>query len=332
MPLVATRPARCRHRSARPGITLIELLIALAISAFLILGAVRVFGQARAAYRAQNLINQMQENGRYALAAIESDLRMAGFFGQTAQANRIFGARSALEPIGLVQQSSDCGRNWSVRLTQPVEGWNRRWMWSCPPRGAPAIDADSFVVRRASANKATTPLDPNTVYIQTNRTGDGRLFLGAGAPPLRSGYETYPLRVTGYYVSDNSVLDLPGRPMPSLRRKILRGGRLVDEEVMPGVEDMQVQFGVDTNDFGEIGRGSLNQYINPGDPTGSATPRIIAVRVWLRIRAAAPERGFTDRQTYRYADRQFTPSANEALYRRMVVTKTIFLRNSRAEG
>ena len=143
----------------------------------------------------------------------------------------------------------------------------------------------------------------------------------------------------GYYVSQRSSLDTPGNPVPSLRMKTLSGSssgpRIVDQEVVPGVEDLQVQFGVDTDRDGAPGRGSVNRYVNPGnplldpdDPAFLPEARVLAVRVWVRVRAEWPEQGFTDIREYVYAD-QDRPAPNDA-YRRTVVTRTIQLRNARS--
>ena len=100
------------------------------------------------------------------------------------------------------------------------------------------------------------------------------------------------------------------------------------------MEDFQIQFGVDTDIIGAVDRGSVDRYVNPGDPI--ITPgdpgflpnaKILAVRIWLRIRAERPENGFTDTTDYVYAD-QNVAAFNDA-FRRMIVTKTIYLRNAR---
>ena len=99
------------------------------------------------------------------------------------------------------------------------------------------------------------------------------------------------------------------------------GPEIVDEELVPGVEDPQVQFGIDTD-----ADGSVNSYVNPGSPA-LAGVEILAVRLWLRLRAEREELGFTDEATYEYAGRSFTP--DDAL-RRLVVSATIQLRNRSA--
>jgi hypothetical protein len=54
--------------------------------------------------------------------------------------------------------------------------------------------------------------------------------------------------------------------------------------------------------------------------------QVLAVRLWLRVRAERPENGHTDAVGYQYAD-QVVPAFNDA-YRRVVVSKTIYLRNA----
>ena len=54
--------------------------------------------------------------------------------------------------------------------------------------------------------------------------------------------------------------------------------------------------------------------------------QIVAVTMWLRVRAEDAETGFSDDRTYRYADLDETPGDR---FRRVVVSRTISLRNRR---
>ncbi len=53
------------------------------------------------------------------------------------------------------------------------------------------------------------------------------------------------------------------------------------------------------------------------------------MRIWLRIRADDREPGFVDAKKYTYAGINYTPSGTDAGYRRVVVSRTVFLRNAR---
>jgi type IV pilus assembly protein PilW len=131
--------------------------------------------------------------------------------------------------------------------------------------------------------------------------------------------------VNGYYVhTQSSTL---GNSVPSLRMKTLvAGGAIEDREVMAGVEDIQVQLGIDTDAPGAAERGAIDRYVDPGDPL-LATSVIVAVRLWLRVRAERIENGFTDTETYRYADENAGPFLDS--FRRIVVSKTVYVRNAR---
>lgn len=63
------------------GVSLIELMVALAIGAVLVLGLVEVFAASRTAYQLSTGLARVQENGRFAMDFLQRDLRMAGHLG-----------------------------------------------------------------------------------------------------------------------------------------------------------------------------------------------------------------------------------------------------------
>jgi type IV pilus assembly protein PilW len=63
------------------GLSLIELMVAIAIGLFLLAGAVTIFSTSKRTYVEQEDSARIQENLRFALEAISRDLRMAGYFG-----------------------------------------------------------------------------------------------------------------------------------------------------------------------------------------------------------------------------------------------------------
>jgi type IV pilus assembly protein PilW len=191
-------------------------------------------------------------------------------------------------------------------------------------------------VRRASEDAETGGLTgANTMRIQSVRgAGPSEIFVGTTIPGgfVAATSETHRLFVNGFFVSRTSSL---GGTVPSLRVwTLLADGTIENQEVLPGIEDLQVQFGVDTDAPGTVDRGSIDRYINVNhpmiDPTNAGfdpNVEIMAVRVWIRVRAERPENGFQDTATYVYADQNVGPF-NDA-FRRVVVSKTVYLRNAR---
>ena len=110
---------------------------------------------------------------------------------------------------------------------------------------------------------------------------------------------------------------------------------------MRGVEDFQVQFGIDTGDYDGDGTMDAGRDANgdgiPDAPNGIATRyvnadavpvgfQVVSVRVWLLLRAETAEQGFVNNKRYVYGDRDVT--VNDG-FRRVLMSRTFQLRNTR---
>ncbi|MED5388442.1 MAG: PilW family protein [Pseudomonadota bacterium] len=63
------------------GIGLVEIMVALVIGSLLVAGVVQIFVSNRQAYDLQGELAKLQENGRFAFQFLTEDLRMAGYMG-----------------------------------------------------------------------------------------------------------------------------------------------------------------------------------------------------------------------------------------------------------
>src|SRR5690606_34540503 len=81
-------PAHCPTR-LQAGLTLAEILVALAVSSILLAGMVQIFASSRTTYHMQDGLSRMQENGRFALDFLTRDLRMGGYFGCLANVDTV---------------------------------------------------------------------------------------------------------------------------------------------------------------------------------------------------------------------------------------------------
>ena len=107
------------------GITLVELMVALAIGSFLIIGAVQIYSQSRQAFVINESIARVQETAQFALDTIEADLRMASNWGRTSRGLSIDGRSmiGAPNPKTLPVPLT-CGEDWSIELGTPVDGFD----------------------------------------------------------------------------------------------------------------------------------------------------------------------------------------------------------------
>ena len=313
------------------GLTLVELMVALAIGSFLVIGSVQIYSQSREAFIINESIARVQETAQFAMDTIEADLRMASNWGRTSRGlaieNRSIGGNANPKPLQNVP--GGCGADWVLDLAMPVDGANNAFNLPCAAQGGVQASSDLITVRRATV--APQPLQAGRLQIQTTRIA-GELFSDGNVPSLFSPADstTHNLMVSSYYVSADSDL-IPG--VPTLRRKslVVNAGvsSIVDVEVAPGVENLQVQLGIDVDEDNTVDR-----YVNPGDDIYNPTAagyvpgaRVITARIWIVVRGVTREPGIIDTYGYQPAGVNLGTYADD--FRRMQVSKTILLRNGR---
>ncbi len=315
----ATRLVTRRH----DGMTLIETMVAMTISSVLILGSIQMYAQARSNYRTTESVARMQENLRFSIDLIDEDVRLAGFWGKTG---------SAADLRGQGDVTVTCGGNdvtaWVMRTGTSIAGLQ---LASNLPLGCQGsntrANSDVLIVRHAAADQ-TAIAQNGVVQIQSNG-GLGQFFDDGNVPdPASLNGQIFDVAFNAYYVSNTSKYDAT---LPSLHRLSLDGNQIEDQEIIPGVENMQVRFGIDT-----IGDGQVDMYVDSNDPR-TAINQIISTQLWLLVRSEQNEagQGYIDtRGPYQTPDAsglQVGPSTNAVdyppTYRRMALSRTIVLRN-----
>lgn len=330
------------------GFNLIELMIALAIGLTLLAAFLTVLAHCRDRFAANESLARLEDAARHAVSVLGADIEHAGFYGFSSLASprlvrggavladaarlRQGDAAAPVAPVaGLPAGAHDCGSNFAVDLGLPVEGSNNvfaagRDARDCAPTasaGGARAGADTLTLRFASVETAAPRAGRIQLYSRRLAALDFvELFADARTPgPLSPDAQVRDLEVHTWYVANDSV---DRRGWPALRVKSLTESRgaaqFRDEEVLPGVEDLQVELVVEAE-------GRLSG-VAPGTPQ-ARSGKVVAVRFWLRIRSDSTERGFLDSRRLDYADASFTPGATEAAQRRLLVAHTVALRNLR---
>ncbi|MEL7185702.1 MAG: prepilin-type N-terminal cleavage/methylation domain-containing protein, partial [Pseudomonadota bacterium] len=185
------------------GITLVELMVALAIGSFLIIGAVQIYNQSRQAYAVNESIARVQEITQFAMDTIEADLRMASNWGRNSRGLAVEGRsiNGAVNPKGLatgLAAAGECGVGWALNLALPIDGDNNSYTLACAATGGAQAQSDVITIRRASV--APVALENGRLQIQSTRI-QGELFedgtIPVGFSPADSA--THNLMVTSYY-------------------------------------------------------------------------------------------------------------------------------------
>jgi type IV pilus assembly protein PilW len=113
--------------SRMAGFSLVEIMVALLISLFILGGAISILIQNQQNYRHNDDFGRLQENARFALDMITGDLRMAGYIGCVRHdTDRVrskllnIDAGSLLDPTFLIDGYEEDGGVWAAQGNQDL--------------------------------------------------------------------------------------------------------------------------------------------------------------------------------------------------------------------
>lgn len=316
-------------QAGQQGMTLVELMVAMTIGLFLVGGALFVYSQSKNTYRAGDSLARLQETARFAMDTLEPDLRLARFWGRSASPGRITTA-----PGIIVRCDGTDVTDWALDLQGAVEVRDDTYDLDCASfRDDPRPGSDVLVVRHAEPWTGGAPPagEAGRLQVSSNLRG-GQVFNDGNPRDLGPDTSTHNVVINAYYVSQQSSFD---PTLPSLRRLTLRAdGTVGEEEVIPGVENLQVQLGMDTDRDGDVDRyvDGDHPLVTPGAAGFDAGARVAAVRLWMLVGTPADDQAWVDQRLYPTPDADLGDlAAGTAGYpasnRRIQISKTIFLNN-----
>lgn len=261
-----------RSDKSQGGFTLVELMIGLVIGLFILLGVVLVYVSSARTSATTEALSRVQESGRFGMFFLARDIRQAGF-KSVCQAG----------VNNLLDESDAAYDDALFNLDDPISGWNDS-AGDIAARLPNYLRGDVLILKSASTVSGVTAsgITPaNAAVINTNPVKSGIpagtiLFVGdsqgcdifqkgnnetanglgrgAGAGgnapgnkpgniPLSKQYDgnmqIFLFESTAYYIGNG----IDGQP--ALRRTRFNTGTAVDEELVNGIEDMQLLYGED---------------------------------------------------------------------------------------
>lgn len=388
------------------GLTLTEMMVALAVGLFIMGAVVQMFLGSRQISRTQEALSRIQENGRFALEILARDIRAAGFLGcqsnlapETPRGNGALGSgllrntlnpeppappavtlnlsvpfqgynavevaesgdstRRRLPPIHAGDEGTATSTSWSPNLPSeiintlsqqipPVQIRGERDVFTVigaesrgslvtdHPGGNPPGSADikvepnsgfedddillvsdcesGAVFQATQVNENALSFD-NIVHNTGNPTdGPGNWTKALGKSYV--GGEVFRITSTTYFVGTGAS------GLPALFR-LNRGSA---QELVEGVRDMQIVYGIDTD-----GDRIADQYVEAA--AGWAPGQVVSARVTLLV--VSPENNVVDESvelfysgaTYDFADEEYEIGGQPDRHLYQVFTTTVGLRN-----
>lgn len=315
------------------GMTLVELMIAMTLSLILSGAVISVFVNNRHSFNQDENLQRMQDDARHALREITFDISMAGHYADL------------LIPASVTNDNSlalttDCGpvgtAEWMYQTVQP--GTSQFLSVVALDNASPAQAAANFscisgaeflagtdivAIKRVAGVRTGVPVNGH-VYLRTNGTV-GLLYkepLG-GAPAITVPVPNadWEYRPSIYFI--RTYENTPGDDVPTLCKKVLRipGPGMTTECIAAGIENMQVEYGIDVT-----GDGFTNLYLP--NPTIVEMQSVVAARVTLLARATNIDTRYENAKTYTLSNAvPYTPSDN---FHRRTVSTTVGIQNIRS--
>ncbi|MBT3205770.1 MAG: hypothetical protein HOM14_19715 [Gammaproteobacteria bacterium] len=308
--------------SKQTGLSLVEIMVALVISLFLMGGITQVYLGNNASYRFSDASSRIQENGRFVLDTITTDVRMSGFWGcisfqeddgdgqladdnpsiqnhlnrdsdnfdtdlhdfinnpsMTATVNDGLNGSDSLTLRGTKPGSY----SFTGNLTSPGDGTisvvaNNNLSdndiilitncFTADIFEATTVSADGTTITHTSAAATNTPGNSNPN--DCAGTGSHCLLDKNDQPFTPNNAAAFSLQSVTYSVQ----LSGSGSGEPALWRSVNN----INQELIEGIEQMQILFGEDTS-----GDGSPNQY-RTSDQVADPN-QVTAIRIWLVVRS-----------------------------------------------
>jgi len=314
------------------GVTLVELLVAMVLSLILGAAVVTTFTNNSRSFNQDESILHMQDDARQALNEIAFDISMAGNYAELL-------LPSAVVPDGSLTLGTDCGPglpNWMLLTRNALTGDNFS-IWALDNATAGAASArhsciagsefedgtDVVAVKRVAGGRVATPLAGRT-YLRTNGTV-GLLYKApfpvAPAIPVVAPSSDWEFRSNVYYI--RNFANTAGDGIPTLCKKALQGSPPSSgtECLATGIEDLQIEYGIDTTD-----NGNPNIYLP--NPTLAQLQTVVAARITLLARTIDPDTLYDNDKTYSLSNApDYTPADN---FHRRVFSTTVGIQNIRS--
>ena len=269
------------------GFTLIELMISLSLGVAISWVVLDVSLNAMRNSRDIIATGDVIEKGVYLGDLLKREIKHAGFYGRITSANVVLSPNSP--------QTDWCTVTPTKRhLTTPVFGINNITSL-CTDTGL-LVDSDVLMIRRASTAVAPSLLVAAQHYIQSN-FDDVILATGVAANFTLTGMDGTTLAPIHEFYQDVYYVDSD----KNFKRRRLVNGKIEDEPLIEGVDDFQVQYGIDTDADNIADTFTTTPLSN--DYSGWQNVKTVTVSLLISGETVSQP----DAKTYQYADKTNGP-------------------------
>ncbi len=331
-----------KQTAGQRGFTLIEVMISMVVALILLAGIISIFISNKQAYRLQENSSVLNENIRYTLNQLEFHLRMGEHWaGQEASEVEIDPTLAGLAIAATCGAASPVISGtgfvgFDGGLTPPI---------NCIPAADYKPNTDVLIIRYAEpARIPALDISGSTeIFIRTSLGRKAMVFQGtslntlptdfydsADPNPTEKGF--YQYRTVIYFIrrcasQDRGTLgvcDAADDTTPTLARLVLTGTALVQEDVMAGVEQMQLAYAV----LDESVEPPLMEFKTAADiTTATDWNKVDQVNVAVSIRGDHLDTTYHGNVTKAMNGFNYSVTGADAQYRRKFLNFAVQIRN-----
>lgn len=347
--LALSPPMQPRQLARAQGFTLVELLIGMVLSLIVVLAVTTVFINGTAARRNLDRVTTLTESGRYLTEQLVVDVQSAGFFAQLDMRQAVVSKDVTADLPNFCDLSiANLDLSWPFFIqgvdaqgqAPPacVADWKAgtdvlviRRLSSCqsgdpgcvPPAGVPLFQ----IANCNNANELGSPDADDWYALGTNAAALDKTERDCATPARNRRYRQHV-----YYIAQN---DLAGDGIPTLKRLVIGPGGYEEEPIANGVEEMQIEYGIDTNNDGGPDAFSSNPSLFAGcadaDCRRANWRNVTTVRIHVLVRSDTELKSPPEPMVYEMgrslngAMQRVGPFSDK--YERQLFSTTIALRN-----
>jgi type IV pilus assembly protein PilW len=296
------------------GFSLVELMIAITLGMLVLVSLALAFANSSRTRNEVEQANQQIENGRYAMQVLADDPRLAGYLAEfdIVQA-------SLATPVAKPDPCATDVATLNAALPLHIQGYDAPVpALSCLSTSDVKSNTDILVVRRVSTcvSGPACPIVAGTPYFQASLcnsatelgspTGTNHYRLDTATANLNrtwrdcttlAGTRQYLTRI--YFVANN---DVAGDGIPTLKRVELgAGGFSQPVPIAQGIENLQLEYGIDTNNDGIPDIFTADPDTVPACAGAACVANwrnVMTVRIYLLARNTSPSGDYADSKTY----------------------------------
>ncbi len=280
------------HTRKMQGFSILELMIAISLSLFLMLAVYKVFDVQQRAFEIIGALNDREDNAQLALSVLAENIRMADYWGgvDLQQVQHIKGGLSVF-PGG-------CNASWIFKLSQGVFGLEGESLvesiqnlpGNCLRNTDYVANSDLLALRFGNSheyfheNEIDNKRYQKHYFLRAQAGRSANLFQGKDLPLA---IQAIPDKGFHYNMLFNSSLFFL-RPCKQalhgceegnsvLTRLILKGDRYIQEALVEGIEQLQFEYGFDENSDNVVDR-----YVIANNVTD--WQKVLSVRIFILVR------------------------------------------------